>query len=417
VLNPILVMGLGRSGTTAMMSFLGTDATVAFDRVAAFENRQLSYLAKFSLLVNRRLTLPEFEEYKLRDLDESVFGPPPWFPGGFFPDPATIDFFPALWETFSKTVAASGSIRFYAEKAPTWMNTFVAAYVNPFSIRLFRDPRDNFLSALAFMRKRGNMVGFGRALNDSDEKFARTICYRWINFHEAWMMTAADTRSLMVRYEDFVADPESIASMLKQRLDLNLDSGKIHVGEHHRTAITVKDSVARHRAELAPELLNLFGEYLGEEMAALGYADAPLPRFKKFYFNDLTSLTSSADGRLNPAGDRTTVEVTGADFYVHLPVANFEAGGVHGLWVAACAPLGDHCSVYWRRAGEFFSEERVIHCRYFPGGQWRVFQFEFTGHALWQGEIAELRLDLFNFRERMTPGTGEISWFRLISRG
>src|SRR5277367_1292235 len=131
-------MGLGRSGTTAMMSFLGTDPTVAFDRVAAFENRQLSYLAKFSLLVNRRLTLPEFEEYKLRDFDESVFGPPPWHPGGFFPEPATIDFFPALWETFSDAVAQSPSIRFYAEKAPTWMVGFASRYTNPFTIRLFR---------------------------------------------------------------------------------------------------------------------------------------------------------------------------------------------------------------------------------------------------------------------------------------
>jgi hypothetical protein len=395
-------MGLGRSGTTAMMSFLGTDPTVAFDRVAAFENRQLSYLAKFSLLVNRRLTLPEFEEYKLRDLDESVFGPPPWYPGGFFPYPATIDFFPALWETFSTTVAASGSIRYYAEKAPTWMSTYVSAYVNPFSIRLFRDPRDNFLSALAFMRKRGNMVGFGRALNDSDETFARTTCYRWINFYEAWKMTASDPRSLMVRYEDFVASPESIASALKERLDLNLDSKKISVGDHHRTAVTLKDSVARHRSELAPELLKLFGEYLGEEMAALGYTSAPMPKFKRVYFND--------------SADRAIVEIKDADFYVHLPVDPFDAAQVQALWVSARAPLGDHCSAYWRRQGEYFSEERVVHLRYFPGGQWRVFQFEFTGHPQWSGQIAELRLDLFNFRESMVPGQGEISWFRLVTR-
>jgi hypothetical protein len=366
--------------------------------------------------VNRRLTLPEFEEYKLRDLDESVFGPPPWYPGGFFPYPATIDFFPSLWETFSRNAASSGSIRFYAEKAPTWMSTFVSAYVNPFSIRLFRDPRDNFLSALAFMRKRGNMVGFGRALNDSDETFARTICYRWINFYEAWIMTASDPRSLMIRYEDFVASPETLARALKERLDLNLDSAAIHVGDHHRTAVTLQGSVARHRSELAPQLLSLFCEYLGEEMSSLNYSPAGFPKFKRFHFKDLPAATTiSGDGRLVPQEDRTIVEITGPDFWVNLPLGPFDASEVRALWLAACAPLGDHCSVYWRRPGEFFSEERVVHYRYFPGRQWRVFQFDFAAHPLWSGTIAELRIDLFNFSEQVNSGSGEVTWFRLIA--
>ena len=376
-------MGLGRSGTTAMMSLLGTDPNVAFDRVAAFENRQLSYLAKFSILVNRRLTLPEFEEYKLRDLNESVFGPPPWYPGGFFPEPRTIDFFPGLWETFSKAMGESEAVRFYAEKTATWMSGFVAAYVEPFSIRLFRDPRDNFISALAFMRKRGNMVGFGRAMHDSDETFVRTTCYRWINFYEAWRMTQGDPRSIMVRYEDFVAAPTRVASEINERLGLKVDAGAIHVGEHHRSAATVRDSVLRHRAEgLSPELLALFDEYLGEEMLALGYTPSARPRFQK--------LRLGLD----------SVEITGADYCVYIPGEPFDAGEVWGLWLSVCARVGDHCSAYWRREGEFFSEERVVHVSYFPGEQWRVLQFELVGHPLWTGTVVQ--------------GVGEVGWYRLI---
>src|SRR5438045_1003360 len=49
-LTPILVAGSGRSGTTMLMALLGTDPRVAFDRVYPFENRYLTYLAKFAVL-------------------------------------------------------------------------------------------------------------------------------------------------------------------------------------------------------------------------------------------------------------------------------------------------------------------------------------------------------------------------------
>ena len=52
-LTPILVAGSGRSGTTMLMALLGTDPRVAFDRVYPFENRYLTYFAKFAFLSGR----------------------------------------------------------------------------------------------------------------------------------------------------------------------------------------------------------------------------------------------------------------------------------------------------------------------------------------------------------------------------
>jgi hypothetical protein len=78
MLVPILLMAQGRSGTRAMMSLLGTDPTVAFDRAGDFHNEQLTDLAKLSILVDRRALAQEFPINKMRELDESVFGPPPW---------------------------------------------------------------------------------------------------------------------------------------------------------------------------------------------------------------------------------------------------------------------------------------------------------------------------------------------------
>ena len=399
-----------------MMSLLGTDSAVTFDCVADFQNRQLTYLAKLSILVDRRSPAANFQEYQMRDLDDSAFGPPPWPWGGFLQSPATMDLFPHLWDFASRKIASSDAVRFYAEKSPTWVNTFIAPYIDPFNIYLFRDPRDIFISAMAYMRKRDNLVGFGRELNDSDEAFIRVICYRWINFYEHWIMTRPDPRSLMVRYEDFVRFPESIALKINKTFGLNVNSAAIEEGAHHRTTPTVAESIFRHRKELtSPELRALFSEYLEEEMESLGYDQGPPVRFKRVRFSDFP-VTSNDHGRLVPADDRALVEISGPDFHFSLRSEPFQSADVHSLWLSVRAPLGDHCTIYWRREGEAFSEERAVHCRYFPGAHWRVFNFDLAQHPLWRGTIVELRLDLFNALGPVVSGTGEAAWYRLIGR-
>jgi hypothetical protein len=401
-----------------MMAFLGTDPSVTFGlRSYSFEERRLTYLAKFSVLADRAAAIPNFDDYIMRDIDESIFGPPPWYPiGTFLPPPETMDFFPHLWEVTCQRIAPSASIRYYAEKAPTWISPYVAPYVTPFNICLFRDPRDNFISAMDFMRKRGYMIGFGRDLDDPDEKFVRTTCFRWINFFENWFMTRTDPRTLLVRYEDFVADPGALAQTLKDRLDLNVDPCELQEIAHHRTAPTHQKSVARHRsANLPQELQDIFIETLAEEMSFLNYSPSRQPRFRKTYFKDLPVMPAMEDGVMHAAVDRAIVEITGPDFHFYPALDSFEAAEIHSLWISACAKLGNNCSVYWRRQGEFFSEERVIHVSYYPGRHWRVFRFDFAGHPRWAGEIVELRLDLFNFAQIVTPGSAEVSWFRFIA--
>jgi hypothetical protein len=416
MLVPILLLAHGRSGTRAMMSLLGTDPAVTFDRVADFQNRQLTYLAKLSILVDRRALAADFEEYQMRDLDDSSFGPPPWQPGGYLSAPATMDLFPHLWGVASRKIPQSDSVRFYAEKAPAWVSTFVAPYVAPFNIYLFRDPRDIFLSAMAYMHKRRNLVGFGRSLNDSDESFIRTICHRWIGFYEHWSMTRSAPRTLMFRYEDFVLQPEAAALAINQMTGLNLIASSIEEGLHHRTAPNVTESIFRHRtAAIGPELLRVFSEHLGEEMASLGYDQGPPAKFRRVRFQDLPPA-SNGDGQLTPAADRAIVEITGPDFHFSLRDEPFQAADVHSLWLSAKAVVGDHCTVYWRREGESFSEERTAQCRYFPGTHWRVFSFELARHPSWTGTIVELRLDLFNTLGHVVPGTCEVAWYRLIGR-
>jgi Sulfotransferase domain len=421
MLVPILLLAHGRSGTRAMMSLLGTDPAVTFDRVNDFQNRQLTYLAKLSILVDRRVPAADFPEIQMRDLDDSTFGPPPWPPGGFLLSSTNMrsgnmDLFPVLWEVASRKIPKSQSVRFYAEKSPPWVSTFVAPHVAPFNIYLFRDPRDVFISAMAYMRKRNNLVGFGRHLNDSDESFVRVLCCKWIGFYEHWRMSGPDPRTLMFRYEDFVQRPEDAALKINEMTGLNLKAGAIEEGLHHRTAQTTADSIFRHRTGIfSPELLNLFAEYLSDEMAVLGYDPGPPAKFKRALFQDFPR-TSNGDGQLIPTSDRAIVEITGPDFHFSLRNDPVQADDINALWLSAKAALGDHCTVYWRRDGESFSEERAVQCHYFPGTHWRVLDFQLSNHPLWTGTIAELRLDLFNTLGQVVPGTCEVAWYRLIGQ-
>jgi hypothetical protein len=414
LLRPILVTGLGRSGTTAMMSLLGTGYSIAFNRVYPYEKAHLTNLAKLFLLVDRRDYPLEFEPVRMRHLNQKVLDPPR--PLSSLPDAATMDLFPPLWEIAGRKIASKSS-EFYAEKAPDWLGPFVAPGLSPFTIRLFRDPRDNFISSLAFMRKNGHVAGFGREQSDSEETFARTLCRNWLSSFEAWAMTRSDPDAIMSRYEDFVSAPQEVASELNRRLCLNLDPQTIEELPQHRTALTNNASIGRHRAEpLSTQLAAIFDECLGEEMAALNYRLSPRPyRFPRIHFTNFLPLSCN-DGAMTRAIDRARTEITGPDFFFMLPLEAFNAEDVHSIWLSVLAPIGDHCSVYWRRGGEVFSEERAVHHQYFPGRQWRILDFKCSSHPLWTGMIVELRFDLFNFTGQFVPGFCETTWFRLIPR-
>lgn len=333
-----------------MMSLLGTDPAVAFDRVYPFENRHLTYLAKLSLLTDRRASTPGFTDVQMRDFDDNAFGPPTW------QLQANLDLLPHLWEAAS---AKSAPATFYAEKAPTWVSPLVSSFVSPFNIFLFRDPRDIFLSANAFMKKRNDASGFGRAIGDSDEDHVRTICFNWLRYFETWQRAKSDPCTLMVRYEDFAQSPDSVAHQINQRIGLNVNAAAIANFESHRTSTTHAASVGRHLSEDLPDNLR-------QLFAAL--IDGP----------HATSL----------------------------PAEPFAAGDFRELWLSARTTAGNRCSVSWRRTGETFSDEHAVHANYVPGSHWRMFRFKLAAHPAWTGTIAELRMEM--------DGNAEVSWFRLI---
>ncbi len=152
-------------------------------------------------------------------------------------------------------------------------------------------------------------------------------------------------------------------------------------------------------------------------MAALNYCPPPPPRkIPRVHFKDLP-LTSSHDGTITPAADRAQVQIDGPDFFFTLPIEPFNAADVHSLWLAARAPLGDHCTVYWRRAGESFSEERAVHHRYFPGKQWRVIDFDFAYPSASGPEPSPNSASTSSTSPaNSSPAPCEVTWLRLIAQ-
>src|SRR5262249_29688807 len=186
-LAPQLVAGYGRSGTTALMSLLATDSRLAMGRTYPFEDRYLTYVSKLSILLERNLIQPQPPAEELYSFESCAWGGFPWMPPGPAKGesgetglPSAGEWFRHFWAVVEeKTRSKHASAMFYAEKVPAWVSAFVRRYVPARTYYLFRDPRDMYLSANAFMRQR-NYFSFGRGPKDSDLDHARSLAYEFL---------------------------------------------------------------------------------------------------------------------------------------------------------------------------------------------------------------------------------------------
>ncbi len=414
LLSSILIVGCGRSGTTAVMNLLATDPCVAFDREYPFENRHLSYYAKLALILENRIPDERFTQNNLFPFEESIFGPRPW--NGHNTGGQT-DWLKIFWTVFSSEVEKSKpAARFYAEKAPHWLPATARRVVPCSTIYLFRDPRDIFISSNAFIKAR-NHYSFGRSPSDTDVDHARDIAVHFSAFFENFRHDRQRNDCFLLRYEDLAVRPEELIGWLRRN---GLDPRPEDAFEYfdvHRTSSTLTNSVERWRREGIPAEVNGFFErHLGSELQALGY---PVETAGSCLSVDFTADTlapelTNAHGRIERNEEELTVHLNGGDFGFFLPLEPVCAEEVHEIWVSAAGCVGDHFSIYWRSPGTDFSEERCIHMNYVPGLHWHLLLFPMCRHPLWKGRIEQIRLDVFNARQGSVEGRGHIRWVRLI---
>lgn len=422
MLTALLVAGFGRSGSTALMSLLANAPRVAFERVYPFENRYLTYIAKLALLLERQDPNARVTAHQLYDFADTSFGSHPW--EAVNAGVTAGQWLPALWQAFSaQIVRTAPAAAFYAEKAPGWLSPLARESIPASTIYLFRDPRDIYLSANAFMRKRGS-PGFDRLPADTDLDYARTLAHRFLSYFENYFMDRQRPDCLMVKYEAMVLGEDDLPSRLERQFGVASHWESSPWLGAHRTTPDLPSSVGRWQREPLPAEADRFlQEYLRAAMAHLGYpADAsrsaslpPAVEFRSGAF-DPARVFCSPGGRLLPQQDASAALIATGDFWMILPLPAFDAAAVREIWVAMKGAVGDVCSAYWRSGAEGFSEERSIHVPYRGGLHWQVLRIPVASHPLWKGTVAELRLDPFNRKAGSpdAPQTGLIRWLRLV---
>jgi hypothetical protein len=397
------------------MNLLATDRCVAFDRDYPFEIQYLSYYAKLASILENRMPDDRFTSEHLYRFEDSTFGPWPWLGhnGG-----KGIDWFRIFWILFSSQVKRTNpTATFYAEKAPVWLPCIVRRVVPCFTVYLFRDPRDVYLSSNAFMKKR-NYYGFHRSPADTDLDHARNLGVELLNYFENFNWEKQRQDCVRMRYEDLIVHSEGLLAWLRGKgLSPDLDHAFEYI-DAHRTSPDPVSSVERWRREGIPhQVSDFFERHAGSEMEALGYSVESASFCPSVEFQSgapAPQVIDPAHGRLELNEDAMIIQVIGNDFGILLPFTPVRAEEVHEIWVSAAGCVGDHFSVYWRDPDVDFSEDRTIHVKYLPSEHWRVVRFRMWQHPLWRGTIQQIRLDLFNAQVEDNQGSGYVRWVRLV---
>jgi hypothetical protein len=433
ILRPILLAGSGRTGSTAIMSVLGSHPQVALDREFPYESRYLTLFVKFALLLQHPDFFTSFDEEKLFDPNYLGFGGhrpgtasvAAQVPSQYLPMEQTSIWVRTMWEKFSSNIFhCRPQSLFYAEKAPLWLAPRVRYFFECFTLYNVRDPRDIFISANAFMKKR-NALGFGRAAGDSDRDHARRLALAFLCTFENYYADRDRKDVLLVRYEDFVLHRTAVTDKICRLTGLSpfqaSQEEDTQLVDSHTTAADREGSVARWRSEpIAEDVVRLLEQILQEEMILLGYplslASGPSAvrtiSFSQSRVNPV--IRFSRHGCLLQKPEYALAHVRGHDFHIYLPLEPFPAEHVKEVWVCIQGDIGNHFSLYWRRRDTRFSENASIHVPCGPSPAWSVVPFSVGRHPEWRGEITKLRLDLFNNFTQPHRGIGRIRWVRLV---
>ena len=265
----------GRSGSTLLMQLLATAPDVVFDDRYPAEYRFLSYFARISSLISE-----PFSEADHPGVTEFFFGDGQrWGPVPFDSDLVDVrqldgPMLGAMWQAWSdQVIAGRPAARFYAEKLAVPVETIADAGIDLRVIDLVRDPRDVLASIRAFTAR--GIEGFGRRAGKSEDDYVEEFVARLAAGYRTMLTTPPAVPTLLVRYEDLVADLHRSAAQLEAWLGIRLapDAVLRQRGDyaHHITSDSPATSIGRWRDDLDPAEAAELTEAFGSTLAALGY--------------------------------------------------------------------------------------------------------------------------------------------------
>ena len=294
-LTPLLIDGSGRDGTTLLMQLLSTAAEVVFDRTYPYEQRYFSYLLYWSRLP----TADEWDQasWNLDHLahvdllrEAPVVGPLPWMDRSLISGNGGKEFwqeaFEGAWGAFSKKAREavqerlgdrSLEARYYAQKsADSWALPF-DQLPRIRLLCLLRDPRDVWISSVAFHRRRA--AEGERFLPIGEDESEQGLLEQFIEDQRKrlrWLAGVEEERAApLIRYEslitDLPAESERISEWLGVPLDAEAVARRREEYSGHITAGSVEQSVGRWRREMPAEVAARFWDSMGPELEQLGF--------------------------------------------------------------------------------------------------------------------------------------------------
>jgi hypothetical protein len=266
---PLMVTSLGRSGSTYLMSLLGSHPKIACPMVYPYEMRVMAYQWKIFQTIARASDYensihpdgfeynsffvgsnPYFSEVYFNNLPKDVVRD--WFMNRYVrlsaeAAKATVEsYYRALVQEYDKSNAM-----YLAEKfSPSSLNNQLWYHYNSAKeVFLVRDYRDTILSWLSFDSKRGKNKGAAMPSFDSVSGAYLGDGLRMVD-----SFNSRKDRALLVRYEDLITYPERELKRIGVYLDLdpapwlyensNFDAA-------HGTSKSAVDSVYRWRRQLS----------------------------------------------------------------------------------------------------------------------------------------------------------------------
>lgn len=407
-LVPILVSGLGRSGTTLLMQLLGADKRCVFDKIHPLESRYLSMIALFA----SQWSGWSFKQYGSgKHIAETVVGGNPISlrEGADAADlisiPEAKTMFLDLWRRFGESVrAARPDAAFYAEKVVEWVPPFVSQFLNTHPLYLFRDPRDVFLSTNHFNEKRG-YPAFNRKLNDSDAEYAVTLAWRYLRRYDNYkLFKETGGNCSHVRYEDLVRNPHAALSDLIQHTGIQPGSmADCAFDAKHGTSRSLNDSIERWKREhISREPLEVLEDLLHEPLMDLGYESTRTTKS-----NTGNDLIDSASTRSNIVGiengkqvgfDESGLEIECHSNYFHvlLDLTNLATPTIKEIWVFLTGNFGNSCELSWCDPARDVEQGRVLRTQYDPGAHCTTLRFKVSESERWQVKPSSLRLTVIH---------------------
>jgi hypothetical protein len=296
--NPLLVLGMGRSGTSFLMRLLAAHPDILVPGPHPYEMRQPVWLWHAAHVLSSPASTTSmspdgFESHEAERLGYNPYRSRDWekiagagtamqWQEETLPV-SCIDFCKRQVDAFVDQCCEGRDSppRYVAQKMLLSQARYLIGniYSDAREIFLVRDFRDVWLSARSFNSTRGGDA-FERDRFSDDLSWLRGLSFSSRQIRLAH--TAAGTQALLVRYEDLMHNPINTLTSVLEGLALNssqteiqkmvavatdINNTKIMT---HRTT-TTKDGVSRWRSEMTPEEKLIASDAFGEDLRYFGY--------------------------------------------------------------------------------------------------------------------------------------------------